>query len=114
MGIPQNDLGPRTDVLDGCPKAEGMGMLLRSMSPEILAVDELGGEGDFLAAEQAVFSGTRLLCTLHAGEIRELCSKPYLQPFLKQKVFGRYCRIHREADGTRSLQIYDEHRERIC
>ena len=41
-GIPQNDLGIRTDILDCCPKAEGMMMLIRSMSPEVVAVDELG------------------------------------------------------------------------
>lgn len=34
-GVPQHDVGPRTDVLDGCPKAEGMMMLIRSMSPEL-------------------------------------------------------------------------------
>ena len=43
QGIPQNDLGMRTDILDGCPKAEGMQMLLRSMSPAVVAVDELVG-----------------------------------------------------------------------
>ena len=52
QGIPQNDLGIRTDILDGCPKAEGMQMLLRSMSPSVVAVDELGGVEDFKAVKQ--------------------------------------------------------------
>ena len=47
QGIPQNDLGMRTDVLDACPKAKGMQMLLRSMSPDVVAVDELGKKEDF-------------------------------------------------------------------
>ena len=47
QGVPQNDLGMRTDVLDGCPKAEGMEMLIRSMSPAVVAVDELGRKEDF-------------------------------------------------------------------
>ena len=39
LGIAQNDMGMRTDILDGCPKAEGMILLIRSMAPRVLAVD---------------------------------------------------------------------------
>lgn len=49
QGIPQNDLGMRTDVLDGCPKSEGMLMLIRSMAPAVVAVDEIGGKEDIRA-----------------------------------------------------------------
>lgn len=114
MGIPQNDLGPRTDVLDGCSKAEGMLMLLRSMSPQILAVDELGGEKDFMAVEQAVYSGSRVLGTIHAGDIRELSGKPYLRRFISREIFRRYALIQKDEMGERRLQIYDEHMERLC
>ena len=47
----------RTDVLDGCPKAEGMEMLIRSMSPAVVAVDELGRKEDFKAVESVIHSG---------------------------------------------------------
>ena len=57
-GVPQNDMGPRTDVMDGCGKAEGMQLLIRSMSPQIIAVDELGAESDFYAVEQALNCGS--------------------------------------------------------
>ena len=114
MGIPQNDLGPRTDVLDGCSKAEGMFMLLRSMSPQILAVDELGGEKDFMAVEQAVYSGSRVIGTIHAGDIRELSGKPYLRRFIGREIFRRFCLIQKDETGERKLQIYDEHMERLC
>lgn len=113
-GIPQNDVGPRTDVLDGCGKAEGMILLLRAMSPQILAVDELGGEEDFAAVEQAAYSGSRVLGTLHAGGIEELSEKPYLKKWLRNQVFGRFVQIKRRADGTRVTQIYDGSRKRIC
>ena len=53
-GIPQNHLGMRTDILDCCPKAEGMLMLIRSMSPEIIAVDEIGMQEDIQAIEYAM------------------------------------------------------------
>lgn len=114
MGIPQNDLGPRTDVLDGCTKAEGMLMMIRSMSPQVLAVDELGTEKDFMAVEQAVYSGSRVLGTVHAGDIRELSAKPHLRRWLGRGVFRRYVFIERKGDGSRRLQIYDEHMEKLC
>ena len=69
-GVPQNDLGCRTDVLDACPKAEGMELLLRSMSPEVIAVDEIGGGKDREVIEKAVSCGCTILATMH-GERRK-------------------------------------------
>lgn len=69
-GVPQNDLGPRTDVLDGCPKTVGIELMLRAMSPEVIAVDELGGEKDIAMIEKSVYCGCTILATAH-GEGRE-------------------------------------------
>lgn len=66
-GIPQNDIGIRTDVLDCCPKTLGIGILLRSMSPEVIAVDELGGAEDMQMIADAVKSGCSILATAHAN-----------------------------------------------
>ena len=68
QGVPQNDLGMRTDVLDGCPKAQGMLLLLRSMSPQVIAVDELGEETDRRALQKAAACGCGLLATLHGTD----------------------------------------------
>ena len=64
-GVPQNDLGKRTDVLDGCPKVLGVELLLRSMSPEVIAVDELGGEQDMEMIKRSVYCGCTILATAH-------------------------------------------------
>ena len=64
-GMPQNDVGARTDVLDGCPKATGMMMLLRSMAPRIIVTDEIGGTGDAEAVRCVANAGVRLLATAH-------------------------------------------------
>lgn len=53
QGVPQNDLGTRTDVMDGCPKTLGMRLMLRSMAPSVLAVDEIGGMDDAEALLEA-------------------------------------------------------------
>ncbi|MCL2187489.1 MAG: stage III sporulation protein AA [Defluviitaleaceae bacterium] len=71
-GIAQNDVGLFTDVLDACPKAEGMVMLLRAMSPRIIAVDELGGEKDAAAVAQALNAGVKLLCSAHGYEVGDI------------------------------------------
>ncbi len=68
-GLPQNDLGIRTDVLDGCPKSIGMELMLRSMSPEVLVVDELGNS-DATAVEKVISCGCTILATAH-GESRD-------------------------------------------
>lgn len=69
-GKPQNDVGMRTDVLDACPKSQGMMMLLRSMSPEVIAIDELGNREELEALGQAAACGCRILATAH-GEDKE-------------------------------------------
>lgn len=69
-GKPQNDVGMRTDVLDACPKSLGMMMLLRAMSPDVIAIDELGNREELEALSQAAACGCRILATAH-GESRE-------------------------------------------
>jgi len=69
-GVPQNYLGGRTDVLDGCPKERGIELMLRSMSPEVIAVDELGGEREMELIEKSIYCGCSILATVH-GESRE-------------------------------------------
>ena len=64
-GIPQNNLGMRTDVLDGCPKVLGIELLLRSMSPEVIAVDELGGKEDIECIQRSIYCGCTILATAH-------------------------------------------------
>lgn len=106
-GIPQNDLGLRTDVLDGCSKAVGMRMLLRSMAPEVIAVDELGGEEDFAAVEQALYSGSRILGTVHGEDMEQLREKPLLSHWLERGIFERYILIRRGAEGKRYYEVLD-------
>lgn len=71
-GIPQNDLGMRTDVLDACPKAMGMLLLLRSMSPQVIAIDELGSREELEQLKSAAHCGCRILATAHGGSLDDL------------------------------------------
>lgn len=107
MGKPQNDLGCRTDILDGCPKVEGMMMLVRSMAPQIIAVDEIGSREDVEAMEYVMNCGIRLLATVHGSSIEELKNKPVLGRLIQERIFERYILL--EAGRIGKIQkIFDE------
>ncbi|MDK2855777.1 MAG: stage sporulation protein [Bacillota bacterium] len=89
LGVPQNDVGPRTDVLDGAGKAEGIMLLLRSMSPEVIATDEVGSRADVAALEEALVSGVRLIATAHGHGIKDLSRRPFLRGLIARGLFNR-------------------------
>lgn len=90
QGIPGNDVGMRTDVLDGCPKAEGMMLLIRSMAPKVVAVDEIGSHEDVEALAFAMNCGCVLIATVHGNHMEELRSRPALQRMVEMRLFERY------------------------
>ena len=114
LGIPQNDVGMRTDVMDGCTKAEGMQMVLRSMAPQVIAVDELGCEEDFEAVEKVLYSGSCILGTVHAENMDELEKKSVLRRWKKDMVFERLVRLGKKEDRERYFEIFDGSGNRLC
>ena len=114
LGKPQNDIGIRTDVLDGCDKAKGILMVLRSMSPQVIAVDELGGEEDFEAVEKVLYSGSRILGTIHAENMEELKQKPYFAKWYKTHIFDRFVLLKKSDGGTHYFEIYDGDFKLLC
>lgn len=114
MGCPQKDVGIRTDVLDCCPKSQGMLLLLRAMSPQVIGVDELGGEADYRAVEYALHCGCRILGTIHGESLEEMERKPYLSRWLEEGYFERLLFLKKESEKCRSFQIYNERREQLC
>ena len=101
LGVPGLDVGVRTDILDGCPKAEGMMMLVRSMSPELIAVDEIGGNADMEAMENAISCGCRILATVHGSSLEEIRQKPLFSGLLQTGIFERFVVLDaRHGPGT--------------
>lgn len=88
-GIPQNDVGIRTDVIDNISKAKGMHMLVRSMSPEIIACDEIGSFDDVQAINYAICSGVKGIFTAHGGSIEEINLNNELAELLKKNILER-------------------------
>lgn len=97
------DLGPRTDVLSGCPKALGLSMALRALSPEVAATDEIGGEGDLSAIREAASCGVSLIATAHGSSIEEISRRPFFSELLRLNIFERFA-ILSNSLGRGTLQ----------
>ena len=81
-GTPCCAVGANTDVLTGYPKGEGILLAIRSLAPEIILCDELGGESDALALEAGFRTGVRFVATLHAGSADEALARPVARRLL--------------------------------
>jgi stage III sporulation protein AA len=107
-GVPQLTFGYRLDVLDACPKAEGMMMLIRSMSPDVLVVDEIGRREDADAIQEAVHAGIKLIMTTHGTSMEEIAKRPSLREILSQKIFRRFVILSRQSGPGTITKILDE------
>ena len=103
-GEPQMDVGTRTDIVDGCPKALAIPMVLRAMNPQIIAADEITLREDLRAMSLAAGCGVGLLATIHAADVGELLEKPLYRQLLEDRVF-RLAVCIRCVDGERSYEV---------
>lgn len=88
-GRPQLDVGPTTDILDGCPKAMGVPMLLRAMNPQVIALDEIALPEDAGAVLSAAGCGAAILATAHGASVADLRGRAVMRRLLKSGVFRR-------------------------
>ncbi|NSB15794.1 stage III sporulation protein AA [Clostridium beijerinckii] len=101
FGIPQSDLGIRTDVLDNCLKREGLIMAIRSLSPEVLICDEIGTKGDIEALIMAFNSGVNIITTIHGFTIEDLYKRRVLSDLLDNEILERVIILsNRNGIGT--------------
>jgi len=106
MGIAQNDCGPRTDVLDGCRKPEGIEMALRGMSPAVIVVDELGTRQDEESVRMAWNAGARIVATAHAYDTGDLRERLGFGMLIGKGGFER-CIVLGIRDGKRWVKVTD-------
>ena len=113
LGVIQNNLGMRTDILDMCPKADGMIMLIRSMAPQVVAVDEIGAKEDVHAIEYAMHCGCKMLATAHGDSMEEICKKPIFEKLIREKRFERYVILSNRYRLGGIEAVYDENGDLI-
>lgn len=95
-GIPQNDLGERTDILDNISKDIGMKMLVRSMNPKVIAADEIGTNEDIEAINYAVTSGIKGIFTAHGASLEDITLNPILSKLFGLNVLERIILINED------------------
>jgi stage III sporulation protein AA len=100
-GVPQYDLGPRVDVLDRCPKAKGMMLLLRAMGPDVIVTDEIGGEEDAKAVASVLSGGAAVLASCHGTGMEDIGKKPLTSWLLSKGFFDKLIILsRRKGPGT--------------
>ncbi len=117
-GVPQLEVGMRSDVLDACPKAEGIMLMLRSLSPQVIVTDELGREADVEAVTEAMHCGVTVISSVHGSNLEELCRRPVLEKLLKNSYFERLVflssargpgTLESIVEGERGLPLFSSH-----
>jgi stage III sporulation protein AA len=109
-GVPQLDVGAHTDVLDACPKAQAVIMLLRAMNPNVVALDEVTAERDVAAIISAANCGARIFATAHAAGEGDLRRRPVYRLLRECGVFEKTVTITREC-GVRRYRVSDAQSE---
>ncbi len=97
-GIPQNNVGKRTDILDNVPKALGMKMLIRSMNPKIIVADEIGTKEDVEAIQYAICSGVNGIFTAHGEKLEDVILNPILKDLYALGVIERILLIQENRE----------------
>jgi stage III sporulation protein AA len=105
-GIPQNDVGPCTDVLDGFPKPRGISMAVRTLAPDVIVCDELGSREDAEAALEGISSGVRLAASVHGSSPEELMERPALRLLMEEGAFDRVLFLESREQAGKVRQIW--------
>lgn len=113
LGVAQNDVGIHTDVLDACPKANGIMLVLRSMSPQVIVVDELGSEEDYRAIQQAFYLGCKMIATIHGTDYETLKKNEDLNRMLIKGGFERIIFLDGRRGPGEIFAILNEKGEKI-
>ena len=98
------NLGIRTDIMEGIPKAAAIPMLVRSMAPDVIITDELSGAIDTEAVSEAAKYGIAVIASIHAGNTAQLRSKAWLRHAVEDGLFAKVFLLRRTS---REISLYE-------
>ncbi len=102
------DIGKRTDVIVNSSKENGFNIALRAFAPDVIAVDEIGSEGDFKAVRQAMVSGVEVLCTVHSTDLDELKSRACFSEIIAERLFDYYIVLRKDIERGNIFKLYNK------
>lgn len=106
-GVSQNDVGVLTDVFDGYDKGTGMTIAIRSMSPKLIVLDEIGSSEDSTAIEQSMHAGVNVIATTHAASVDELTQKSHIMSLLRCGAFKKIVMLEGSQNPCKISAIMD-------
>ncbi|MBO5488516.1 MAG: stage III sporulation protein AA [Eubacterium sp.] len=112
-GVPRNDVGENCFVMDGCEKSVGIEMMIRSMSPNIVAVDEIGIKKDAEALQKALCQGVKILATAHGSSYEDVCHLPDLWSLIGKDKISRIVFLNAYGGPGEIREIVDERGSRL-
>lgn len=102
-GVPQNDVGAQTDIIDSAPKDEAILMMLRTMSPKVIISDEIASEKDVEAIRLAHGTGVSIVATTHGSDLDEVKNRQVLRPLFADKVVRKAILLRRDFSTLDSV-----------
>ncbi len=112
-GIPQKDIGIRTDIMDACPKGKGMTMLIRSMAPKVLVTDEIGRDEDIYAIREAINAGVNFITTIHGASVEEIKRRENIKDLIENNVFERILILSNIPKVGTVKEVIDSRTDRV-
>jgi len=117
-GTPQFDIGKHTDVMEGVNKANAIMLVLRAMSPQIIAVDEITAQEDIQAIEAAANCGVGLLATAHGYDVLSLYRRALYRKLIDENIF-KFAVVLEKKGHEHSYKVYELDRnfagdEKVC
>ena len=115
-GVPQNDVGIRTDVIDNIKKSDGMKMLIRSMAPQVIVADEIGSSEDVEAINYAICCGIKGVFTAHGGDMKDVLLNKALKDLINSHIFEKLIFLNPmiKGDITATYELNKINLEYVC
>jgi stage III sporulation protein AA len=106
-GIAQNDIGINSDVLNNYPKRQAIITAIKTMSPDIIAIDEVAENSEIEAIRLGVNSGVKFIVTIHAHDYDELIYRPQVEALLNTYSFNKIILLNKEDSIGTIKAVYD-------